>query len=398
MPDISMPEKNMKQKFISATTALIAGLGGAALFFLIAWSLNWGGLGEEQQTETESAMPPQLSSVPTDSSSGGASSGNLTPEQIYESYADSVVQIVSTFEGENDFFGNDQGQEGIGSGFITDSDGYILTNAHVVTLEGSGDRADKVEVNFRNGETVEAEIVGLDLTSSDVAVIKVDPEGLDLVPSVLGDSDAVSVGEPVVAIGSPFGLYSSSITAGIVSANDRTVESPESGFVIQDAIQTDAAINRGNSGGPLFNLKGQVIGLNEQIISVSGGSEGVGFAVPINTAKRVMTQILEKGEVEYAWMGVIGQTIDGDTAADLDLSVESGALVSEVLEDGPANEAGLESGDVIIKVDDHEITSMEDVTGLLVEYNPGDKVKITYVRGDDTEETEVELGKRPESL
>jgi S1-C subfamily serine protease len=388
----------MNQKLINIATAIVAGLGGAALFFLVAWSLNWGGLGEEQQAEPVSAMPPQLSSVPTASPSAEPVSGNLTPEQIYEAYADSSVQIVSSFDSGNDFFGSGQDQEGIGSGFITDSEGYILTNAHVVSLEGNGDRADNVTVNFRNGESAEAEIVGLDLTSSDVAVIKVDPEGLDLVPAVLGDSDAVNVGEPVVAIGSPFGLYSSSITAGIVSATDRTVESPESGFVIQDAIQTDAAINRGNSGGPLFNLKGEVIGLNEQIISVSGGSEGVGFAVPINTAKRVMSQILEKGEVEYAWMGVVGQSVNSESAEQMELSVEKGALVIEVVEDGPAAAAGLESEDVIIKVDDRDIESMEDVTGLLVEFKPGDKIKVTYIRGDDTEETELELGRRPESL
>jgi S1-C subfamily serine protease len=240
-------------------TGAVAGIAGAALFFLIAWALNWGGLGEEEKSEPVVAMPPQLSSVETDGSSDANTFG---PEQIYEAYADSVVQIVSTFEGQNDFFNIDQDQQGIGSGFITSADGYILTNAHVVSLEGSGDEATSVEVNFRNGETLDAEVVGLDLTSSDVAVLKVDPGEMELVPSVLGDSDAVNVGEPVVAIGSPFGLYSSSITAGIVSATDRTVESPESGFVIQDAIQTDAAINRGNSGGPLFNLKGEVIGLN----------------------------------------------------------------------------------------------------------------------------------------
>ncbi|RJQ46787.1 MAG: PDZ domain-containing protein [Gaiellales bacterium] len=388
----------MKQKIINMTYSAVAGVAGAALFLLLAWSLGWGGLGGEPSAEPNPAMPPQLSSVDTGSETVAATGGALTPQQIYESYADSVVQIVSTFEGQSDFFHADLEQQGIGSGFITSTDGYILTNAHVVTIEGSGDRATKVEVNFRNGKTAEAEIVGLDLTSSDVAVIKVDPAGLELVPAVLGDSDAVRVGEPVVAIGSPFGLYSSSMTAGIVSATDRTVESPETGFVIQDAIQTDAAINRGNSGGPLFNLRGEVIGLNEQIISVSGGSEGVGFAVPINTARRVMGQIIEKGEVEYAWMGVIGQSVDADTAGELELTVDKGALINEVLADGPASKAGLESGDVIVKVGDRDIGSMEDVTGLLVEYRPGDKVKVTYVRGDETKETELELGKRPERL
>lgn len=383
----------MKKNLIYIVNGIVAGLAGSAIFFVAAFYLHWGGIGQDRTTVTIPGAAPVESTQPV------AVSGGLTPAQIYDKYADSAVQIVSTFEGgRSSLFHPGQESEAIGSGFVASSEGYILTNAHVVVdyQAQTPAKASKVEVNFRNGKKAEGTIVGYDLTSSDVAVIKIDPQGMDLVPANLGDSDAVVVGEPVVAIGSPFGLYSSSITAGIVSATDRSVESPETGFVIQNAIQTDTAINSGNSGGPLFNTRGEVIGLNEQIATVSGGSEGVGFAVPINTAKRVMEQIIAKGEVEYAWMGVVGQTVDAESASELKLTVEQGALISEVQSGGPAEAAGLEKGDVIVKIEDRDIKTMEDVTDVLVDRKPGDRIKVTYVRGSDTKEAEIELGKRPE--
>ena len=383
-------------RVINAILGAAAGIAGAALFFLIAFLLNWGGLGEEPSTVTIPDAPPQLSSVPV-------SAGNtevMGPTQIYDRYADSAVQIVTSFDTPNDVFHSGQDQQGIGSGFVVSSEGYILTNAHVVTTDGNGETvtAKSLEVNFKDGRKAQASIVGYDLSGSDVAVIKVDPADLDLVPVVLGDSSTVQVGEPVVAIGSPFGLYSSSLTAGIVSAVDRNVESPEAGFVIQDAIQTDAAINRGNSGGPLFNAHGEVIGINEQIISESGGFEGVGFAVPINTAKRVMDEIIETGQVEYAWMGVVGTSVDEEIAAEMELSVTSGAVISQVLDDGPSASAGIQSGDVIIRLGDNDIEKMEDITDLLIDYDPGDKITLTIIRDGETIEVEVVLGKRPDSI
>lgn len=379
-------------RIINIASSAAAGLAGAAMFFLIAFLLHWGGLGEEVATVTAPVAAPQLSAA----SSGGASGA----EQIYEQYSDSVVQIVVTFESSGSMFQRSRQQQGVGSGFVVSTDGYILTNAHVVTSEGSRTKAvaSDVEVNFKNGKKAKASVVGSDLTSSDAAVIKVDPEGLELVPVALGDSDAVKVGEPVVAIGSPFGVFASSLSAGVVSATNRTVESPEAGFTIQNAIQTDAAINRGNSGGPLFNLRGEVIGINEQIASVSGGSEGVGFAVPINTARRAMEQIIDKGEVEYAWMGIVGQTVDKDSAGQQGLSVEKGALITEAQADSPAGKAGIQRGDVITGIDGQEMSSMEDIVNLLVQRHPGDRVKVTYVRGSDSHEVEVELGKRPARL
>lgn len=384
----------MKKNLIYIVNGIIAGLAGAALFFMAAYFLHWGGIGQDRTTVT---VPGASGAQVTQPVSTG---GGLSPAQIYEKNADSTVKIISTIESgrTTPFHPNGQGSQSIGSGFVVSPEGYILTNAHVVVdyQNNTPLKASKVEVNFRNGKKAEATVVGYDLTSSDIAVLKVDPQGLDLAPVTLGDSEAVVVGEPVVAIGSPFGLYSSSITAGIVSATNRTVESPESGFVINNAIQTDTAINSGNSGGPLFNSRGEVIGLNEQIATVSGGSEGVGFAVPINTAKLVMEQIIAKGQVEYAWMGVVGQTVDAQTAKDLNLSVDKGALVSDVQSGGPVEKAGLQKGDVIIKIDDRDITSMEDVTDVLIDRKPGDRVKVTYMRGSESKEVEVELGKRPE--
>lgn len=384
----------MKKNLFYIANGIIAGLAGAALFFMAAYFLHWGGIGQEQTSVTVPGADLAQGTQPVSTGAG------LSPSQIYERYADSAVQIIATMPSSQRSLvhPNGAGSQSIGSGFVASAEGYILTNAHVV-VDYENDvpqKASKVEINFRNGKKAEAIIVGYDLTSSDVAVLKIDPQGLDLAPVALGDSESVVVGEPVVAIGSPFGLFSSSITAGIVSATNRTVESPESGFVINNAIQTDTAINSGNSGGPLFNSRGEVIGLNEQIATMSGGSEGVGFAVPINTAKLVMEQIIAKGEVEYAWMGVVGQTVDDQTAKDLNLSVNKGALISEVQSGGPVEKAGLAKGDVIVRIDDREINTMEDITDVLIDHKPGDKVKVTYIRGSETKEVEVELGKRPQ--
>jgi len=387
------------KKFVNIAISVVAGLAGAALFFLLAYSMNFGGLGETQTTVT---IPGPGSTEMISSSS--TSSGDSSPERIYKTYADSVVQIVSTFEGsQSDIFHSGSAQQGIGSGFVVSKEGYILTNAHVVTNESTSrssqsTRASDIEINFTNGKKTKATIVGYDLTSSDVAVLKIDPQGLDLVPVALGDSGTVVVGEPVAAIGSPFGEYSGSITSGIVSAVNRTVASPESGFSIQNAIQTDTAINQGNSGGPLFNSRGEVIGLNEQIATNSGGSEGVGFAVPINTAKKVMEQIIAKGEVEYAWLGVIGQTVDTEMAQEKKLAVDAGALISEIVTGAPAEAAGLQAGDIVTNIDDQKMDSMEAVSGYLAQHRPGDKIKLTYTRGTESHEVEIELAKRPERV
>ncbi|MCL5883579.1 MAG: trypsin-like peptidase domain-containing protein [Actinobacteria bacterium] len=385
------------KRALEIATSFVVGIGGAALFILIAYSFHFGGLGQTATTVTlpTTASDSQLTSAPV------PTGGGIDPQQIYQKYADSVVQIVSTFQGSgNNIFHQSQEQQGVGSGFVVNSDGYILTNAHVVTSETTpAQKATDIEVNFRNGKKAKATIVGYDLTSSDIAVIKVDPAGLDLVPAALGDSDKVNVGEPVVAIGSPFGIeYASTLTSGIVSGTKRTVESPSAGFSIQNAIQTDAAINPGNSGGPLINSRGEVIGLNEQIASSSGGSEGVGFAVPINTAKQAMDQILSNGSVEYAWLGVVGQTVTSDVAKQQNLSTDKGALITDIVSGAPAEKAGLQKGDIITAIDGQAMNKMEDVSGYLTQRHPGDKVKVTYLRGSDSHDADVELAKRPDTL
>ncbi len=394
----------MKNRILDFINSTAAGFVGAGILLLVAFSLHWGGLGAGNSTTgpAASGSSAAASTTASEMTAAPAPGSTMTPEQIYQKYADSAVQIVSTFPGQANFFGNQPQQQGIGSGFVASTDGYILTDAHVITSDtsqtgGTAQKASDVEVDFRNGKKVKAQIVGYDLTSSDIAVLKVDPNGLNLVPAVLGDSDRAQVGEPVVAIGSPFGVYTSSLTSGVVSAVNRTVESPEAGFTISNAIQTDAAINKGNSGGPLFDEHGQVIGLNEQIASSSGGSEGVGFAVPINTAKRVMQQILSKGEVDYAFMGIIGQTVDQSSAQDQGLSTNQGALITEVQSGSPADKAGLKKGDVITGIDGKQMTSMDDVSSYISQKNPGDKVNVTFMRGKNSRSVDLTLGKRSTS-
>ncbi|MHB9053341.1 MAG: S1C family serine protease [Thermoleophilia bacterium] len=385
------------KRALDVATSFVVGIGGAALFILLAYSFHFGGLGQTAATVTvpSSSSGSQLTSAPV------PTGGGMDPQQIYQKYADSVVQIVSTFQGGgNNIFHQSQAQRGVGSGFVVTAEGYILTNAHVVTSETTpAQKATDIEVNFKNGKKAKATIVGYDLTSSDIAVIKVDPSGLDLVPAVLGDSDKVNVGEPVVAIGSPFGIdYASTLTSGIVSGTKRTVESPSAGFSIQNAIQTDAAINPGNSGGPLINSRGEVIGLNEQIASSSGGSEGVGFAVPINTAKQAMDQILSNGTVEYAWLGVVGQTVTSDLAKQQNLPTDKGAIITDIVSGAPAEQAGLQKGDIITAIDGQAMTRMEDVSGYLTQHHPGDTVKVTYMRGSDSHDIDIQLAKRPDTL
>jgi S1-C subfamily serine protease len=246
---------------------------------------------------------------------------------------------------------------------------------------------------------------------SDVAVVKVDPGDVDLKPLPLGDSDKVVVGESVVAIGNPLG-YDFSITAGIVSATGRSLQAPN-GQTIPDGIQTDAAINQGNSGGPLIDSRGKVIGINEQIASQGGGNDGLGFAVPINTAVRSLKQLRETGTVEYAWLGVGLTTLTGDVASMFNMQSQGGALVQEVSPGSPADKAGIKGGDetvtvqgeqfiiggdVIVKADSTDIKSADDLIAFLSTKKPGDKVALTTERDGKTQEVVVTLAQRPADL
>jgi S1-C subfamily serine protease len=297
-------------------------------------------------------------------------------------------------------FGVPQEGEATGSGFVVDKDGTILTNAHVV------DGADEVTVSFEEGgEEIDAEVKGVD-TSTDLAALKIDPsdvENLAVLP--LGDSSKAEVGDPVVAIGNPFG-YSRTVTTGIVSGLQREITAPD-GFQISNVIQTDASINPGNSGGPLLDAQGRVLGINSQIATGGGqGSVGIGFAVPVNTAKKLLPQLREGGEIEHAWFGVQMSDVTEDVANELDLPVDKGALVIEATEDGPADDAGLRGGDpetgegadLIVSFDGKEIESSDELAAAVAAKQPGDTVEVEYYRDGEKETAEVELGERPSAL
>jgi S1-C subfamily serine protease len=330
------------------------------------------------------------------------SDGGRTVRDIYASEGRGVAFISAegVSSDESSPFGAPQEGEATGSGFVVDKDGTILTNAHVV------DGADSVTVSFEEGgEEIPAEVKGVD-TSTDLAALKIDPSDVDdLEVLPLGDSSKVEVGDPVVAIGNPFG-YSRTVTTGIVSGLQREIVAPD-GFQISDVIQTDASINPGNSGGPLLDANGRVIGINSQIATGGGqGSVGIGFAVPVNTAKELLPQLREGGEIEHAWLGVQMSDVDEDVAKELDLPVDHGALVVEATEDGPADDAGLrggdpetgQGGDVITAIDGKTVNTSDDLAGAIAGKQPGDSVELDYYRDGEQETVEIELGERPSSL
>jgi S1-C subfamily serine protease len=328
-----------------------------------------------------------------------AAQSGKTVQDIYRQEGRGVVFIQSQgVSGGEDAFGQQQQGTATGSGFVVDKDGTIITNAHVV------DGASKVTVSFEEGgEAIDADVKGVD-DDADIAVLKINPEGRNLTVLPLGDSSELSVGDPVVAIGNPFGLQRT-VTTGIVSALQRQVDAP-SGFPISDVIQTDASINPGNSGGPLLNAKGEVIGINSQIATGGGqGSVGIGFAVPIDQAKRELPKLRAGQEIKRAYLGVVMADVTDQIAKQLDLPVKEGALVQTVTNGSPANKAGLHAGsssgrgaDVIVSIDGKSVTSADDVVQAVSEKEPGDSVEIEYYRGDDKRTVTVKLGERPEQV
>lgn len=328
---------------------------------------------------------------------------------IYDRLAPGVVTIISLF-GEGDGpLGSQAG--GLGSGFVLDGDGYIATNTHVVTNGTGLSRARQVYVDFADGNRVSARIVGTD-PNADVALLKIDPEGLSLTPLELGALEDLRVGDPVAAIGSPFG-EEQSLSVGVISALDRNIESLTD-FGIGDAIQTDAAINRGNSGGPLLDGHGRVIGINAQIKTETGEGAGVGFAIPVDAVKHSLALLREDGEAEYGYLGVSTQELYPQLAERLGLDVETGALVSEVVDDSPAEDAGLTAGDrlidfqgqtdiaadgdVIVAVNGDDLTRTADLADLISRFNPGETVELDVLRDGDERTIEVKLGERPRRL
>ena len=332
--------------------------------------------------------------------------GAFDPRAIYDRLGPGVVTIISTF-GQKRLPGGAEG--GLGSGFVIDGEGYVATNAHVVLGDAPKfERARNVYVEFSDGNRVPAKIVGTDL-NADVALLKIDPEGLTLTPLRLGASHDLRVGAPVAAIGSPFGEQQS-LSIGVISALDRDIESLTQ-FRIGDAIQTDAAINRGNSGGPLLDARGRVLGINSQIKSSSGGGEGVGFAVPVDTVRRSLDSLREAGKVEYGFLGVSASPLYPQLARRLGLPVERGALVGSVERGSPAAKAGLSAGngkiefqgqrdiprggDVVVAVDGRAVTQKVDLADLIGQKGPGQKVRLDVVRGKKRRTVTVKLAPRP---
>jgi len=338
--------------------------------------------------------------VPVQTSEPAADSSALTPGQIYRQAYKGVVEITVSTPQQTPT--GKQEAQAQGSGFVIDSDGHIVTNDHVV------EHADSVSVRFWNGNTYNASVVGTD-PSTDLAVIKVDAPSSVLHPVSLGDSSSLQVGDPVVAIGSPFGLEET-VTSGIVSALHRQIEALNQ-FTINDTIQTDAAINHGNSGGPLFNAAGQVIGVNSQIAGQTGANVGIGFAIPSDTVSSIADTLISSGKVEHAYLGVSVQEIPATVAHDLSLT--PGVEITDVRSGTPAQKAGLKGatgkkmvqgtqyatgGDVITAIDGQKAKTSEGVQLAIDAHHPGDTIELTYWRKGETKTVSVKLATRPAQI
>jgi S1-C subfamily serine protease len=392
--------------FIPFISALV---GGGLVVAVIA---AFGGLSSSQKTITTVQAAPLAPSNASEQSSG------LTPHQIYVRDAPGVVFVTSTIvqQGEsspfNLFGGGETQRQGkaTGSGIVIDRNGTILTNYHVV------ENAVKVQVSLEKGQNVDAQVVGKD-PSNDLAVLRIPTDGLKLRPLTLGDSSKVQVGDPVLAIGNPFDLERT-LTTGVISALQRQITAPN-GFTIDNVLQTDAPINPGNSGGPLLNAAGQVIGINSQIETggSSGGSVGIGFAVPINTAKNEISQLEKGGTVRGAYLGLTSLTVDGSLSA-LNLPVKQGALVQSVEKGSAAAKAGIRGGningsveggqvavggDIVVSIDGKAVASSEDLANDIAAKKPGNTVNIGLERANGKGSYEhktvtATLGSRPNSV
>jgi S1-C subfamily serine protease len=395
MTPVMSPEKQR-----TGPSTLVAGvLGGLIVLVLGAVLIATDVIdtGDSRTVVREQAPISQPASDPS-------ANGGRTVQDIYRVEGPGVAFIQAEGVSDSSVFGQ-EGGTATGSGFVVDEDGTILTNAHVV------DGADQVTVSFEEGgESIDAEVQGVD-PDTDLAVLKIDPgEVEDLTVLPLGDSSNLEVGDPVVAIGNPFGLQRTA-TTGIVSALQRQIDAP-SGFSISNVIQTDASINPGNSGGPLLDANGRVIGINSQIATGGGqGSVGIGFAVPVNTAKDLLPELRAGEEIKRAYLGVSMATVNEDLANEADLPVDSGALVESIEDGTPAERAGLRgseidelsgelsrAGDVIVAIDGEPVRSADDVVAAVAGKQPGDTVELEVYRGDDKRTVSVELGERPEAL
>lgn len=397
----------MKRTF--AIPFIAALVGGAVVAAVIAAA---GGLSSSTSTVTT------VQSAPLAPSNASQVNTGLTPHEIYVRDAPGVAYVTSTIvqQGEsspfNLFGGGESQRQGraTGSGIVIDGNGTILTNYHVV------ENAVKVQVSFEKGQNVEAKVIGKD-PSHDLAILRIPTDGLTLHPLTLGDSSKVQVGDPVLAIGNPFNLERT-LTTGVISALQREITAPN-GFTIDNVLQTDAPINPGNSGGPLLNAQGEVIGLNSQIETGGSGdgSVGIGFAVPINTAKSELSQLEKGGTVRGAYIGLTSLTIDGSLSG-LNLPVKSGALVQSVQHGTAAEKAGIRGGkvtgstengtvaiggDIIVSFDGKPVTSSEDLANYVSAKKPGETITLGLQRangkgGYEPKTVSVTLGTRPNSV
>jgi S1-C subfamily serine protease len=397
----------MKRAFFIPLIAAL--LGGGVVVAVVAAA---GGLGKTQQTVTTVQAAPIAPSNASQHSSG------LTPHDIYVKDAPGVAFVTSTIVQKSEsspfnLFGGGESQqkgEATGSGIVIDANGTILTNYHVV------ENAIKVTVSFEKGKTVDAQVVGKD-PSNDLAVLRIHPDGLTLHPLTLGNSSGAQVGDPVLAIGNPFDLERT-LTTGVISALQRQITAPN-GFTIDNVLQTDAPINPGNSGGPLLNAAGEVIGINSQIETggSGGGSVGIGFAVPIDTAKSEISELEKGGTVRGAYIGLTSLTIDGSLSA-LNLPVKSGALVQSVQKGTPAEKAGIKGGtvsgstengqvavggDIVTSIDGKAVEGSEALAEDISAKKPGDKISVGLLRangkgGYEHKTVSVTLASRPNSV
>ncbi|MEZ5062258.1 MAG: trypsin-like peptidase domain-containing protein [Solirubrobacterales bacterium] len=390
--------KNALSPFLSAL------LGGVIALALGIAAVATGLISVDNSDDSATATVAQ---GPIATDTAPASTGDRTVGQVYQQDGQGVayIEAVEKPSGSASPFGQQSsGGTATGSGILMDDQGHVLTNAHVV------DGSSSVTVKFGDGDALDAKVLGID-DSTDVAVLGVDPDQVDANPLELGNSDDVKVGDPAVAIGNPYGL-DRTVTTGIISALQRQISAPN-GFTISDVLQTDAAINPGNSGGPLIDGQGRVIGINSQIATGSdgSGSTGIGFAVPINTAKQVASQIIDNGQVEHAYLGIEGADLNAQLAQVLNLDVDEGALVQKVTSGGPADNAGLEGGDatvtedgqqvraggdVITAIDGQPVSGMEDLISVINGKDPGDTVTLDVIRDGDKKQIDVDLGNRPD--
>ncbi|UTI64554.1 trypsin-like peptidase domain-containing protein [Paraconexibacter antarcticus] len=388
------------------TTPLSRPAAAAAAIAASAALLAAGCGGSKTTTVTAPAAAAPAADAPTTKAEAITGSASFSPEAIYKRESPGVVTIISaglkgTTAGKN--------SGGLGSGFVISSSGEVATNAHVVTTgEGGAIReAARVYVKFDDGNEVSAKVVGFD-PFADVALLKIDPSGLDLKPLPLGSTKGVKVGAPVAAIGSPFG-EEQSLSIGVISATGRSIDSL-TGFSTSGAIQTDAAINHGNSGGPLLDAHGAVLGINSQIQTESGDGTGVGFAVPVDAVKHSLDQLRRTGKVSYAYLGVSSRALYPQVAEHFKLPVSSGVWVQTVPKNGPAAAAGIRAGtkeekfqelpwipggDIIVGVDGTPVKKDDDLAAALVPYKAGDTITLKIYRDGKPMDVKVKLGERP---